>query len=234
MPKVDVNSDSKPELEEPLHLDFVAARPSAEARSERASPAPTPEDRPLHLDRAAREPQRGRPATTYHGFAQDPAAVRPTHVYPPLDRRPVRGRRPPRGLLVLGLAAVIGLGVTGALWGYSAVERRIMAGGAAPVEPTASAPVAAVAPVAPVAGGETSAQIDAAALVPSPPLPEERLAEPAPKAARPTPHEARQPRRSQARPGDSEATARANLMAAYAPASTLSEQAQAQARPFGD
>jgi hypothetical protein len=238
MPKVDVSIDPKPETEEPpLHLDFVASRPSAEAQSERASPAPA-EDPPLHLDRAAREPPRGRSGTTYHGFAQDPAAVRPTCVYPPLDRRPVRGRGPPRGLLVVGLAAVIGLGVTGALWGYSVVERRIMPGGTQ-AEPAAAsapvvAPIAAVEPPAQIERGDVPAQIDAAPLAPAPALPQEPLAEPAPEVARPTRHEASKPPRQtrSERPGDSAATARANLMETYAPASTLSAQAQAQ--PFGD
>lgn len=219
MPKVDATFGPRHELEGPLYLDFVASRPPAMPRSEGAAGAYAAEDRPLHLDPAPREPER-KPGTTYHGFAGDPP-VAPSPRAPP----PVRASRSRRGLLAVGLTALVSLGLAGALWSYAALGRRAAGGGNSPAEPAPAASPgprpAQVVSVQPLAAARLPAPPDTAALAPSPALRQERLAEPQLQ----KPREIRRPRTTSTRPEAAAATARANQMAAYAPESTLSAQA---------
>ncbi|CAN7626105.1 hypothetical protein LJR225_004804 [Phenylobacterium sp. LjRoot225] len=223
MPKVDVTFGPRRELGEPRFLDFVASRPLARPRSEHTSGPPGAEDRPLHLDLATRELQRRRPGMTRQGFAEDPAAVGSSRAL-----RPVRDPRSRRGLLAVGLTAVVGLGVAGALWSYPALERRITGGGSMPEPAPSASPavrpaeVAAIKPLAEVHEAELPAPLDAAALAPSPALRREVPTEPAPEVAKPKRQE------TPARPEASAATARANIIETHAPKSTLSAQLAAQ------
>jgi hypothetical protein len=217
MPKVDLIFRPGRELDESRYLDFMALRPGAGARSEGAPGVVAAEDRPLHLDLAAREPQRRQP-TTDRAYAA--AAARATSV-----------RRSRRRLLAAGLAAVVGLGVAVALWSYPALERRAAGDGALPAEPSAPPAgrppqaMAAQQPVA-VAAVKVPAPPDTPALAPSP-VPD--VAKPERKA----PREMRRPQITSARPEASAATADANIREATAPASTLSAQLAAQAQSGG-
>jgi len=194
MPEPDVTSDPGREPDKPLHLDFAASRPQVGAGED-----------PLHL---GERPRRGLAGTTYGGFTEGPAA-------PPRRRAGSR-----RGLLTVGLAAVLGLGVAAALVGYAALERGAAGGGPVPAAP-APAPQVEAQPARPVAE-----------LAPPPPSP--ALAE-APPPAEPPPEVAERPRETRrpsrpartagARAADEAATARANMQALYAPDSTLSAQA---------
>lgn len=231
MSKADVIFGPEPELAEPLGLDFVASRPLAWPQAERGSDTAAAEDRPLYLNPARCEPQRGRPGTTYHGFALDPAAAPPARA-----PRPVRGSRSRRGLLAVGLTAVVGLAAVGALWSYPALERRTTASGNVPAGPAPLASpvgrpvqVATIRPLAEVREAKIPARLGARALAPSPALREKVLSEPA-RPERQEPRETLRPQTTLATPAASAATARANIIEAYAPQSTLSAQSAAQAQ----
>ena len=199
MSEPDVTSDLGREPDKPLHLDFAASRPQVGAGED-----------PLHL---GERPRRGLAGTTYGGFTEGPAA-------PPRRRAGSR-----RGLLTVGLAAVLGLGVAAALVGYAALERGAPSGGPVPAAP-APAPQVEARPARPVAEA-----VPPPSPSPSPALAEAPPPEPQPRVAE-RPRETRRPSRpartAAARAADEAATARANMQALYAPDSTLSAQAAQQ------